>query len=81
MPEGFNNPNAPDFPGLNSNGGPSADPQFNSIEDINSTSNYPNYNNNIQQPNNNIDTFLSYPPTAKTKGFTLFQSMAKPSNF
>ena len=56
MPEGFNNPNAPDFPGLNSNGGPSAYPQFNSIEDINSTSNYPNYNNNIQQTNNNINT-------------------------
>ena len=54
MPEGFNNPNSPEFPGLNSNGGPNNNyPHLDSIENINSTSNYPNYNNNIQSTSNN----------------------------
>ena len=53
MPEGFNNPNAPDFPGMNSTGGPNDYPQFNDIQNINETSNYPNYSNNINNNNNN----------------------------
>lgn len=46
MPEGFNNPNSPDFPGLNSNGGLN----MNSYSD-NTNNNYNNNNNN----NNNMD--------------------------
>ena len=42
MPEGYNNPNSPDFPGLNSNGGPN----MNSYSD-NSNNNYNNNNNNM----------------------------------
>ena len=53
MPEGFNNPNSPDFPGMNSTGGPNDYPRFDSIENINETSNYPNYSNNNNNNNNN----------------------------
>ena len=46
MPEGYNNPNSPDFPGLNSNGGLN----MNTYSD-NANNNYNNNNNN----NNNMD--------------------------
>jgi hypothetical protein len=46
MPEGYNNPNSPDFPGLNSNGGLN----MNTYSD-NTNNNYNNNNNN----NNNMD--------------------------
>ena len=60
MPEGYNNPNDPDFPGLNSNEGPNTYPRFNLDENINSIPNYPNYNNN-PSINNNINTNTDYP--------------------
>ena len=60
MPEGYNNPNDPDFPGLNSNEGPNTYPRFNLDENINSIPNYPNYNNNTSI-NNNINTNTDYP--------------------
>ena len=46
MPEGYNNPNSPDFPGLNSTGGPN----YNSYSD-----NGNNYNNNQGMNNTNMD--------------------------
>ena len=46
MPEGYNNPNSPDFPGLNSNGGLNMNTYSN-----NANNNYNNNNNN----NNNMD--------------------------
>ena len=52
MPEGFNNPNSPDFPGLNSNEGPNIYNQYNTVENINSTSDYQNNANNNIQTNN-----------------------------
>ena len=52
MPEGFNNPNSPDFPGLNSNEGPNIYNQYNTFENINSTSDYQNNANNNIQTNN-----------------------------
>ena len=52
MPEGFNNPNSPDFPGLNSNEGPNIYNQHNTFENINSTSDYQNNANNNIQTNN-----------------------------
>ena len=52
MPEGFNNPNSPDFPGLNSNEGPNIYNQNNTFENINSTSDYQNNANNNIQTNN-----------------------------
>ena len=45
MPEGFNNPNSPDFPGLNSTGG---------LNMNQNSGNMNNYNNN-QGLNNNMD--------------------------
>ena len=45
MPEGLNNPNSPDFPGLNSTGGPN----YNSYSD-----NSNNYNNNNMDYSENI---------------------------
>ena len=57
MPEGFNNPNAPDFPGLNSNGGPTTYSQFNSVENINSSTDYQNNINNNLQTNNNTPEY------------------------
>ena len=52
MPEGFNNPNSPDFPGLNSNEGPNIYNQYNTFENINSTSDYQNNANKNIQTNN-----------------------------
>ena len=52
MPEGFNNPNSPDFPGLNSNEGPNIYNQYNTFENINSTSDYQNNSNKNIQTNN-----------------------------
>ena len=52
MPEGFNNPNSPDFPGLNSNEGPNIYNQYNTFENINSTSDYQNNANKNIQINN-----------------------------
>ena len=52
MPEGFNNPNSPDFPGLNSNEGPNIYNQHNTFENINSTSDYQNNANKNIQTNN-----------------------------
>ena len=52
MPEGFNNPNSPDFPGLNSNEGPNIYNQYNTVENINSTSDYQNNANKNIQTNN-----------------------------
>ena len=52
MPEGFNNPNSPDFPGLNSNEGPNIYNQYNTLENINSTSDYQNNANKNIQTNN-----------------------------
>ena len=52
MPEGFNNPNSPDFPGLNSNEGPNIYNQYNTFGNINSTSDYQNNANNNIQTNN-----------------------------
>lgn len=51
MPEGYNNPNSPDFPGLNSNGGPNIN--------YNSDNSNNNYNNNNMEypeglPNSNL---------------------------
>ena len=45
LPEGSNNPNSPDFPGLNINGG----------LNINQNSNLNNYNINEGMNNNNFD--------------------------
>ena len=50
MPEGFNNPNSPDFPGLNSNEGPNI--YNHTFENINSTSDYQNNANKNIQTNN-----------------------------
>ena len=53
MPEGYNNPNSPDFPGLNPTGGPIKNPY---LENNN------NYSNNNQGLNNNNDNNnMNYP--------------------
>ena len=56
MPEGFNNPNSPDFPGMNSTGGINSYPQYNQTEDINETSNYPTNNTQFLHSTNNTNT-------------------------
>ena len=58
MPEGYNNPNASDFPGLNYNGGPNMN---NYIENINSIGNYEYENNNNNNFNNINNNNTSYP--------------------
>ena len=52
MPEGFNNPNSPDFPGLNPNGGPIKNPYLENNNNFNNNSQSINNNNN---ENNNMD--------------------------
>ena len=52
MPEGYNNPNSPDFPGLNPTGGPIKNPY---LENNN------NYSNNNQGLNNNDNNNMNYP--------------------
>ena len=83
MPEGFNNPNAPDFPGLNSNGGPTTYPQFNSVENINSSTDYQNNINNNLQTNNNTpeypDSNLINKATENTKSSWLDNIMCNMS--
>ena len=49
IPEGFNNPNSPDFPGLNSTGGPNINP-------YNENQNYYYNNNQVMSNNNNNNT-------------------------
>ena len=83
MPEGFNNPNAPDFPGLNSNEGPTTYPQFNSVENINSSTDYQNNINNNLQTNNNTpeypDSNLINKATENTKSSWLDNIMCNMS--
>ena len=83
MPEGFNNPNAPDFPGLNSNGGPTTYSQFNSVENINSSTDYQNNINNNLQTNNNTpeypDSNLINKATENTKSSWLDNIMCNMS--
>ena len=55
MPEGFNNPNSPDFPGLNSNGGLNTN---NYSDNTNNNYNNNNNNNNIDYPENLPDSNL-----------------------
>ena len=62
MPEGYNNPNASDFPGLNYNGGPNMN---NYIENINSIGNYEYENNNNNNFNNINKTYKSFTEKAK----------------
>ena len=51
MPEGYNNPNSPDFPGLNSTGGPNQNPYYENNNNYNNEQG--NYNNN--NSNNNME--------------------------
>ena len=55
MPEGFNNPNSPDFPGLNSNGGLNTN---NYSDNTNNNYNNNNNNNNMDYPENLPDSNL-----------------------
>ena len=56
MPEGFNNPNSPDFPGLNSTGGPNYNNYsdnsniYNNNQGLNNNTNM-DYSDNIPNPN------------------------------
>ena len=61
MPEGFNNPNSPDFPGMNAKGSINTYSQYNPPEDINETSNYPTFNNNFLNNTNNNNNIQEYP--------------------
>ena len=53
MPEGFNNPNSPDFPGLNSTGGPNINQNYNNNQNqgINNNNYNTNYLEDIPDPN------------------------------
>ena len=54
MPEGFNNPNSPDFPGLNSTGGLNQNPYYNDSDNYNNNQVMNNNNNNNMQYQENI---------------------------
>ena len=54
MPEGFNNPNSPDFPGLNPNGGINSNSYSNNMNNNLNNNNYNNNNNNNMDYQENI---------------------------
>ena len=51
MPEGYNNPNSPDFPGLNSNGGPNMNDYPGNMNNYNNNQNNMEYSENLPDSN------------------------------